>query len=152
MLRFTSLPLAAAFLIAAALAPPVPLSANPISLDTIWCWTDPVLVINGTPVHINVGVPVAQRHAASSALTVTVPANVKAMLAGTQAANFPVAVNLVRSGAHGGAGPVPVTATATVTAPAGTPSALKAWRPSAGTVAQTTGVAGKTMTISFGVQ
>src|SRR3712207_1261688 len=109
MRRITSLSLAAVLFLATAFVPPSPATANPIGLDTIWCWTDPVLVVNGTPVHIDVGVPVAQRHTATSALTVVVPENVKAMLAGTMARNFPVAVNLLQSGTYSGAGPIPVT-------------------------------------------
>ena len=134
-------------LVATAFARPAPSSA-----DLVWCWTDPVLVINGKVVNIKVGVPEAQRHSAKSSLTVTVPANVSAILAGTNAANFPVDVRLVQSGTYDGSGPIPVTATAVVAAPDETPSALTAWQPSVGTVAQTTGRGGKPMTITFGLQ
>jgi hypothetical protein len=60
----------------------------PASADLIWCWDDPTLVVNGSAVHLRVGVPAGARKVSTASLTVVVPANVKAHLSGAGARCF----------------------------------------------------------------
>jgi len=120
--------------------------------DLIWCFDDPVLVVNGTPVLLKVGVPLDRRGAVvSSSLTVTVPENVTAHLAGASITNFPIAVTLTRSGVYSGVGPVPVSVAGLVVASTASPAILQATRPSVGVVAQSVGSAGIPLVINFGM-
>ena len=123
------------------------------SADLGWCVNDPVLVINGRTVHINVAVPVEHRLLVTrSTLTVVVPANVPAQLSGINATNFPITIELVRRGTHSGDGPVRVTAEAVVYGPDGMPTRLSAWQSNVGATTESYGTAGKRMTVTFGVQ
>jgi hypothetical protein len=117
-----------------------------------WCFDDPVLVVGGQSIHFAPGVPEGQRHLIrGSTLTVTVPSNVSAYLAGVNAKNFPLTVSIVRGNAWDGRGAIPVSATATVYGPSGIPTALKAWASSGGLSTMTTATTGVPMTVAVGV-
>jgi hypothetical protein len=149
MRKLSAVSLAALMLMAVAVVqPPTRASAG-----ASWCWGDPVLVIDGKTVHIDVGFPLDQRSfVTTSTLTVTVPANVTASLNLTNAANPSVKVTLVASGTWSGAGPVPVQAEAVVHATQRISTGLKAWQASGGPLAESYGTSGTPMTIRFGVQ
>ncbi len=122
------------------------------SADIIWCFTDPVLVIEGKAVHIELAVPRDERQTVSSStLVVTVPANLTAIMAGEGVQNFPIGVTVVRFGAYSGSGPVPVTTTAVINGRPGMPTAVRIWQAGIKDRVVTTGVSGVPMTITFGV-
>ena len=139
--------------------------ASRASAEVTWCLLDPTLVIDGKAVHLNVGVPKDQVKSVSEVtLVVTVPSNVRASLSGTQAANgigrLGIKTELSPTApAWHGAGAVPVRVTATVhTAPgaqragAPLPTVLSAWQSSVGDLGQTSGTAGRPMTLPLHVR
>jgi hypothetical protein len=127
--------------------------ASRASAFEAWCFDDPVLVVGGQAIHIDLGVPVGQRALIKgSTLVVTVPTNVATYLAGTTAYNFPITVTIIRNGSWSGSGSIPVTATGVVYGPAGVPTAIKAWGSSGTLAAMTTATTGTPMTVTLGVQ
>jgi hypothetical protein len=124
--------------------------------------SDPTLTLNGTAIHLAVGVPREQAHLVERVtLEVVVPANARAQLTGTNAArgigSLPIQTRLLHSGApFTGSGPQPVTATATVHLRPGVTSdvaaGLFAWQAGVGAVGQTTGPAGSALSLTFAVR
>lgn len=129
------------------------LTTLPADASVAWAWDDPVLVIAGQTVHVDVGVPADFRTVVTgSTLTVVVPENVSATLAGVTATSFPITVSLVRAGTWDGHGGVPVAAVATVVGPKGVPAGLRAWQSGAAWSAETYGHTGQELHLAFTVQ
>jgi hypothetical protein len=126
--------------------------ARPADASWGWCWDDPTLVIGGQAVHIDLGVPADQRSLIKgSTLTVVVPSNVTAYLAGTNAAYFPITVTIVRSGTWNGVGSIPVTAKGVVNGPSTVATGIKAWQAGATWSKVAYGTGGSPMSLAFGV-
>ena len=126
---------------------------RPAFSDMEWCYQDPTLVIEGRTVHFNVGVPRAHLTSVTgSTLTVVVPTNVQARLSGTNAAYFPITVQLEREGVWTGTGDIPVRAYATVYAPAGVPTRFVAQQSGTSTVAAMHGTANVPMALTYSVK
>ena len=149
MSRIIAAPLTALLLTAILLVHP----SSPAYADRTWCAKDPTLVLNGTTVHLEVGVPHDQRQAVTgSTLIVVVPRNVTARLSGANAPAFPITVTLRYEGEWSGTGAVPVRAHAVVHAPAAVPARLRVWQSNPRTAAEAYGTAGTTLTVTVDVQ
>ena len=119
-----------------------------------WCWNDPTLSINGRAVHFLIGAPLPKRELVrNSTLTVVVPSNVTANLAGAGVQNFPMSVTISSTGLPwSGIGPILVTATATVTVTPDVATRFRANQASVGILNEVGGVGGVTMLLSLSVQ
>ena len=97
--------------------------------EVTWCWDDPVVLINGTLVSINVGVygdPLVVRSAVTLAtIEIAVPAGVSTALVASSNLYFTERVVFVSRGQWQPGQPVPVDVTVTFQATQDLPAALK---------------------------
>jgi hypothetical protein len=129
-------------------------AASPAATDAdlVWCFSDPVLVVDGRAIHIDLGVPKEHRDdIVTSSLVVTVPSNVRAHLAGERAANFPIAVERMIGPPQVG-DTITITVVGLISGPALMPTVLRVRQSAAGELALVPGRAGAPMQATFAVR
>jgi hypothetical protein len=106
--RFAAPALAGATLLGGVLA-----QAPAAHADFLWCWDDPVVVVNGTPVHIDLGIQgsPSQVHASIAAanIVVHVQAGATAVVPQSNTPDYPATVTVkFDKGGVWKSGPVPI--------------------------------------------
>lgn len=90
---------------------PLFVSSTPAFASWDWCWDDPIVLIGGHTVVINVGVPSGQQdHVSGGTVTVHVPSNVKARIVSEDPNTLNLDTVIVKDGRDGSSADVLVNA------------------------------------------